>query len=105
MGTPHRGSQSMADLGNDVRRVASILLRFDSNDKIITALVDGPELELGRTEFRRLWNKYKFRVKTFQEAKALTGVNVGVMNELVRYCRRISQKRETDMTGRPPQFL
>lgn len=84
MGTPHRGSQTLADFGNDVRRVASLLLRFDSNDKILVALCDGPELELGRSEFRRLWDTYKFHVKTFQEAKALTGLNAFVANELVR---------------------
>ncbi|KAK5745109.1 hypothetical protein LTR17_001560 [Elasticomyces elasticus] len=84
MGTPHRGSDALANLANDVRRAASILLRTDSNAEIITALVeDGLELELGRKSFRKLWNLHKFHVKTFQEAKPITGLNIGLMNALV----------------------
>jgi hypothetical protein len=84
MGTPHRGSKDMAELGDIVRRVASTVLRVDSNAKILGALgVDSPELELCRESFITQWREYGFRVKTFQEALAMTGINVGQLAEKV----------------------
>jgi hypothetical protein len=84
LGTPHRGSTDMAALGDVVRRVASTILRFDTNPVILRALdVDGPELELCRESFITQWRKYNFRVKTFQEALSMTGVNLGPLNEKV----------------------
>lgn len=57
---------------------------MDSNNAILRALgVDSPELELGLEEFIPLWNKYKFRVKTFQESLPLMGVKIGRLNDLV----------------------
>lgn len=74
LGTPHRGSPGFANLGQTLRGIASGLLHVDSNSAILRTLgVDSPELELGLEEFIPLWNKYKFRVKTFQEALPLTG--------------------------------
>ncbi|KAF2429989.1 hypothetical protein EJ08DRAFT_697781 [Tothia fuscella] len=84
MATPHRGSKDMAELGDVVRRVASTLLRVDSNAQILRALgVDSPELELCRESFITQWRKYDFRVKTFQEALAMTGINVGQLADKV----------------------
>ena len=84
LGTPHRGSPGFADLGQTIRAIASGLLRVDSNDTILRALgVDSPELEIGLEEFNPLWNKYKFQVKTFQEALPLAGVKIGPLNDLV----------------------
>ncbi|KAK4217740.1 nacht and ankyrin domain protein [Rhypophila decipiens] len=41
------------------------------------------ELELGREAFLVLWRTYDFRVKTFEEAYGMTGVNLGPLNEKV----------------------
>lgn len=83
LGTPHRGSAKLADIGDIFRRMASILL-VDSNDAILRTLgAESPELELCRESFTILWRKYKFSVKTFQETLPLVGVNISVLNELV----------------------
>ncbi|KAF2969297.1 hypothetical protein GQX73_g4287 [Xylaria multiplex] len=84
LGTPHRGSPDLASLADAVRRVASVIARIDSNSPILRSLSnDSPELELGRESFIELWRTYKFRVKTFQEAYGLTGINIGPANEKV----------------------
>jgi hypothetical protein len=85
LGTPHRGSKEFAEFGDFVRAVASTVLRLDTTDKILIALsgANNSDLQLGRESFSRLWQKYGFKVKTFQESKALTGVNIGLMNKLV----------------------
>ena len=84
LGTPHRGSADLAALGDVVRRVASTILRFDTNAVILRALgLDSPELELCRESFITQWRVYNFRVKTFQEALSMTGVNLGLLNEKV----------------------
>lgn len=84
LGTPHRGS-NMAGLGEIAKDVAAVALRFDTNSDILGALsVDSPQLDVCRRSFVRQWNKYNFQVKTFQESKGLTGVNIGRLNDLVR---------------------
>jgi len=85
LGTPHRGSADMVALGDVVRRIASIILRFDTNPAILRALgLDSPELELCQESFITQWRVYDFRVKTFQEALSMSGVNLGFLNEKVR---------------------
>lgn len=85
LGTPHRGSNDMAALGDLVRRVASTILRIDTNAAILRALgLDSPELELCRESFNTQWRVYNFQVKTFQEALGMTGVNLGLLSEKVR---------------------
>jgi hypothetical protein len=75
----------MAALGDVVRRVASAVLRVDSNESILRALgTDSPELELCRESFITQWRVYDFAVKTFQESTGISGVNVGLANEKVR---------------------
>jgi hypothetical protein len=75
----------MAALGDVVRRIASVILRFDTNPVILRALgLDSPELELCRESFITQWRIYDFRVKTFQEALSMAGVNLGSLNEKVR---------------------
>jgi len=65
----------MAALGDVVRKVASTILRVDTNPVILRALgVDSPELELCRESFIKQWRVYNFRVKTFQEALGMTSV-------------------------------
>lgn len=85
MGTPHRGSAGLAGLGETVRKMVSTMLRVDSNSTLLQTLgsANNPELELGRESFLGLWRTYDFRVKTFQEAYGVTGVNMGPLNEKV----------------------
>ena len=74
----------MVGLGQVAKNMASILL-FDTSDEILRALaLDSPQIEECHRCFIRQWNKYKFRVKTFQESKALTGVNFGHFKDKVR---------------------
>jgi hypothetical protein len=84
LGTPHRGSAKFAGIGDVLRQTASIFLRFDSNETHLRVLgADNPELELSHESFTALWKKHRFSVKTFQESTPLTGVNIGIFNELV----------------------
>lgn len=84
LGTPHRGSPGVASLGETVRRIAGTILRVDSNPSLLRALgTDSPELELGRESFLTIWRKYDIRVKTFQEAWGVAGVNLGPLNAKV----------------------
>lgn len=85
LGTPHRGSAELAALGDVVRKAASMILRADANPALLRALgLDSPELELCRHSFITQWRRYNFRVKTFQEALGLSGVDIGPLNEKVR---------------------
>jgi ankyrin repeat protein len=78
LGTPHRGSPGLADLGEIVRRTASTLLLVDSNATVLRTLgCDSPELELCRESFNAQWREHQFRVKTFQEALGLGGIAIG----------------------------
>ena len=68
------------------------LAGFDTNDKNIRALqIDSAELEFCQEEFIRLYNQGHFGVRTFQEAKGLTGMSFSGMNEKVcdRYFRTL----------------
>jgi protein SERAC1 len=74
----------MAGLGQVAADMASFLLRVDTNNEILRALaIDSPQIEICNRSFIHQWHKYAFQVKTFQEAKALTGVNLGRLNEKV----------------------
>jgi hypothetical protein len=85
----------MASLGDVARKVASTILRFDTNPVMLRALgFDSPELELCRESFITQWRVYNFHVKTFQEALSMTGVNLGPLNKkvceiLFRSCKMI----------------
>lgn len=77
LGTPHRGSPGFASLAEVVRNFASTILRFDSNETIIRALgIDAPELELLRESFASQCSRLQFTVKTFQEARPLSGIGI-----------------------------
>lgn len=81
LGTPHRRSHEFARLGDMVRKVASTILRVDSNETIIRALgLDSPELELSRESFLQQWRTNGCLVKTVQESQALSGANLGLLN-------------------------
>lgn len=82
MGTPHRGSDA-AKLGDIARQLASALL-VDTNAAILDTLgLQNEDLVRCQHSFARIWEKRRFRLKTFQENRALTGLHVGKLNQLV----------------------
>jgi protein SERAC1 len=83
LGTPHRGSQDLAEIGDVARKLASVLM-MDTNPAMIDALgLKTSDLERCQESFSMLWRKQEFRVKTFQEARGLTAINLGILNEKV----------------------
>jgi hypothetical protein len=73
MATPHRGS-GYANLDEVLRRVVSAI-GIDSSAQNLQALgFDSIELDLSREESTKLWNKYHFEVRTFQESTGLKGL-------------------------------
>lgn len=82
LGTPHRGSDA-ARVGDIARRVASAL-RIDTNPAILDSLgLRNDDLVRSQQSFARIWDERRFVVKTFQESKGVSGVNVGILNDLV----------------------
>ena len=56
----------------------------DTNDSIIRALqLDSAQLEVCQEGFLQLYEQRRFEVRTFQEAKGMTGVSWARMNEKV----------------------
>jgi hypothetical protein len=85
-GTPHRGSQGWASFGEYIIAVAGRILRMDTNDEVIHALLPtSAELELCRESFTVQWAKRRehLTVRTFQESKGVTGIRWGGLNQLV----------------------
>jgi hypothetical protein len=85
-GTPHRGSKDWASYGEGIAAVASCMARMDVNDKIIKALLpSSAELELARESFAVQWMKRgdTLMVRTFQESKAISGLRVAGLNQLI----------------------
>ncbi|CAH0055293.1 unnamed protein product [Clonostachys solani] len=84
LGTPHRGSPGLASTADTVRMVAQAILRVDANAAVLRSLgVDSPELEICHQSFMTQWRTRGIRVKTFQEAEAMHGVNFGLMNDKI----------------------
>jgi len=84
LGTPHRGSDA-ARVGDIARRIASAL-RIDTNPAILDSLgLRNDDLVRSQQSFARIWDERRFVVKTFQESKGVSGVNVGVLNDLVSF--------------------
>jgi hypothetical protein len=82
LGTPHRGSVEMANIGDTVRKVAKTILRMDTSPALLSALgLDSTELERCQEAFSRLWSSYDFKVKTFQEGLGLSPFNLGRYSE------------------------
>ena len=74
LGVPHRGSPytSWASILSGLARSSG----FDMNSRNMNALrFDSGELELLREEFVRLWREGPCKVKTFQEALGMVGIN------------------------------
>jgi hypothetical protein len=85
LGTPHRGSEA-ARIGDIARRVASAL-RIDTSPAILDSLgLRNDDLVRNQQSFARIWNERRFEVKTFQESKGMSGVNLGTLNKLVSFC-------------------
>ncbi|KAK4163895.1 hypothetical protein QBC43DRAFT_318890 [Cladorrhinum sp. PSN259] len=83
LGTPHRGSQDLAAMGEWFRSIISAL-RIETTPAILNALgLKTTDLERAQEAFSQIWHKYGFQVKTFQEGLGLTGVNLGVLGNKV----------------------
>jgi len=73
----------MASWGEKGRKIASALL-MDSSSSVLDSLgLDNADLERCHDRFIRLWERENFRVKTFQEGRALYGVGIGPLNDKV----------------------
>jgi hypothetical protein len=84
LGTPHRGSDA-AGIADIARRVVSAL-RIDTSPAILDSLgLRNDDLIRSQQSFARIWDERRFEVKTFQESKGITGVNVGILNDLVGF--------------------
>ncbi|KAH8886585.1 hypothetical protein GQ53DRAFT_844831 [Thozetella sp. PMI_491] len=83
LGTPHRGSIDMAKLGNKARKLVSAALVDTSTASLDTLGLRNADLERCQEAFSRLWSKYDFRVKTFQEGLGLSGFNIGMLGDKV----------------------
>ncbi|KAL6835384.1 hypothetical protein V8C40DRAFT_234261, partial [Trichoderma camerunense] len=71
LGTPHRGSQGVAALGEVVRSLVSSF-GMETTPVILDALgLKTTDLIRAQEDFSTLWQKYDFRVKTFQEGLSL----------------------------------
>lgn len=87
LGTPHRGSNK-AESGETLRKIASAS-GFNTSDKNIRALqIDSSELEGIHERFMKLnqRNPWPFEVRTFQEAKGMTGIGFLGLGEKVSPC-------------------
>ncbi|EHK20092.1 uncharacterized protein TRIVIDRAFT_48177, partial [Trichoderma virens Gv29-8] len=91
LGTPHRGSQHVAALGEVVRSVVSSL-GMKTTPVILDALgLKTTDLVRAQEDFSMLWHKYDFRVKTFQEGLTLAKLGKKVVPD---YSSSIGDARE-----------
>lgn len=80
IGSPHRTS-SAGSLITAVKNIAHLALGVDPDDPNISSLfeipqtkvprIEGEKLELGRSEFIRLWDDHNFHVRTFHEQESV----------------------------------
>ncbi|KAK5046743.1 hypothetical protein LTR84_007504 [Exophiala bonariae] len=100
LGTPHRGSKDLAGAAEVTRKVLAAC-GIDSNPKILASLgLQNSDLERCQESFSKTWGSYDFRVKTFQETLAMTGINLGLLNELLvpDYSSELGDARENAET-------
>ncbi|KAI3336670.1 hypothetical protein HD806DRAFT_542484 [Xylariaceae sp. AK1471] len=84
LGTPHRGSPGLATLGLWASSFLNGAFRMKTNSAILDALgLKTTDLERSQDAFSEVWNRYDFRVKTFQEGLDLTGFNIGFLGSKV----------------------
>lgn len=77
LGTPHRGSPDLANLGETARALVSALQMQTSSAVLDVLGLKTTDLERVQESFSALWQKYDFRVKTFQESLGITGFKMG----------------------------
>ncbi|KAK1759936.1 hypothetical protein QBC47DRAFT_338452 [Echria macrotheca] len=83
LGTPHRGSPDLANLGETARCLVSAL-QFQTSSTVLDLLgLKTTDLERAQESFSALWQRYGFRVKTFQESLGLTGLKLGALGKKV----------------------
>ena len=81
LGTPHRGSKGIAGAGEIVRKASSAVL-MSTNTAMLDALgVKNSDLECCQELYSCLWQRFDFRVKTFQESLPVASVSVGLLRE------------------------
>ncbi|KAK4082812.1 uncharacterized protein Triagg1_1702 [Trichoderma aggressivum f. europaeum] len=91
LGTPHRGSQDVAALGEVVRSVISSL-GMETTPAILDALgLKTTDLSRAQEDFSILWQKHDFQVKTFQEGLSLAKIGKKVVPD---YSSLIGDYRE-----------
>lgn len=62
---------------------------MDTSPAMLDALgLKTSDLERCQDSFMRLWRQLSFRVKTFQEGRGLTSVDIGIFNEKVSRFRK-----------------
>ncbi|KAL7808826.1 hypothetical protein V8C44DRAFT_335493 [Trichoderma aethiopicum] len=91
LGTPHRGSQDVATFGEVVRSFVGSL-GMETTPVILDALrMKTTDLERAQEGFSKVWQKYDFKVKTFQEGLTLPKLRKKVVPE---YSSSIGDHRE-----------
>ncbi|TFA98930.1 Protein SERAC1 [Trichoderma ghanense] len=91
LGTPHRGSQDVAALGEVMRSVVSALGMETSPVNLHALGLKTSDLERAQEDFSKLWQKYDFHVKTFQEGLSFTKIGKKVVPD---YSSLIGDHRE-----------
>lgn len=83
LGTPHRGSPDLADLGELARSLVSAFQMQTSSATLHALGLETTDLERVQESFSSLWQKHDFRVKTFQESLPPTAVKFGALGKKV----------------------
>ncbi|KAK1240279.1 hypothetical protein MKX08_007721 [Trichoderma sp. CBMAI-0020] len=95
LGTPHRGSQDVAALGEIARSIISSL-GMETTSTILDALgLKTSDLDRAQEEFSKLWQEYDFEVKTFQEGLSLAKLGKKIVPD---YSSSIGDHREHSET-------
>ncbi|CAH0047143.1 unnamed protein product [Clonostachys solani] len=83
LGTPHRGSPEFAAIGESLRSIVSSLGMETTPANLDALGLKTTDLERAQEAFSTIWNKYDFRVKTFQESLSMTGIGLGSLGNKV----------------------
>ncbi|CZR52846.1 uncharacterized protein PAC_02723 [Phialocephala subalpina] len=82
LGTPHRGG-NFTEWGETARRIVSAVGFDTSRQNIRDLTIDSSTLEDYHERFLKLYNKRKFEICTFQEARGMTGTSFLSLNQKV----------------------
>ncbi|CAG9982457.1 unnamed protein product [Clonostachys byssicola] len=83
LGTPHRGSPELAAIGEYLRSIVNGLGMETTATNLDALGLKTTDLERAQEAFSSVWNKYDFRVKTFQESLSMTGIGFGPLGNKV----------------------